>query len=177
MLPQSWGIAHFCLCFQMNWIMTFIMFTHGRFIFKREWETFHGGCQVFEKKEEYLNLKIKSQMPTHRMNIRIIEYSGPALITVHMLKYIYIESFIRCFFLKQLANEGNRSNQKSKIVRIYKCCDKSRLVWREEIVEQSHCFCFLCAQKTDVTWLIMTILTISLLPFLVLNVVVHLMSM
>ncbi len=92
----------------------FIMFTHGRFIFKREWETFYGGCQVFEKKE-YLNLKIKSQMPTHRMNIRIIEYSGPALITVHMLKYIYIESFIRCFFLKQLANEGNRrKKQKSK---------------------------------------------------------------
>ncbi len=26
------------------------------------------------------NLKIESRMPTHRTNIRIIEYSGPALI-------------------------------------------------------------------------------------------------
>ncbi len=31
------------------------------------------------KKEGYSNLKIENRMPTHRTNIRIIEYSGPAL--------------------------------------------------------------------------------------------------
>uniref|UniRef100_A0A8C1YQD2 DNA topoisomerase 1 n=1 Tax=Cyprinus carpio TaxID=7962 RepID=A0A8C1YQD2_CYPCA len=32
-----------------------------------------------EKKKEYLNLKIENRMPTHQTNIRIVEYSGPAL--------------------------------------------------------------------------------------------------
>ncbi len=34
---------------------------------------------VKKKKKGYLNLKIENRMPTHRTNIRIIEYSGPAL--------------------------------------------------------------------------------------------------
>ncbi len=32
-----------------------------------------------KKKKGYSNLKIENRMPTHRTNIQIIEYSGPAL--------------------------------------------------------------------------------------------------
>ncbi len=33
-----------------------------------------------KKKKAYSNLKIENRMPTHRTNIRIIKYSGPALV-------------------------------------------------------------------------------------------------
>ncbi len=36
---------------------------------------------VKKKKNGYLNLKIENRMPTQQTNIRIIEYSGPALLT------------------------------------------------------------------------------------------------
>ncbi len=40
-----------------------------------------GRCSREEKKKKgYSNLKIENRMPTHRTNIRIIEYSGPALV-------------------------------------------------------------------------------------------------
>ncbi len=53
------------------------------------WEPFRGGCQVFKKKKDIQNsnLKIENRMPTHRTNIRIIEYSGPALETGVLNKF------------------------------------------------------------------------------------------
>ncbi len=38
------------------------------------------GVREKKKKKGYSNLKIENRMPTHRTNIRIIEYSGPALV-------------------------------------------------------------------------------------------------
>ncbi len=38
------------------------------------------GMPGVQKKKGYSNLKIENRMPTHRTNIRITEYSGPALL-------------------------------------------------------------------------------------------------
>ncbi len=37
------------------------------------------GVKKINKNKGYLILKIENRMPTHRTNMRIIEYSGPAL--------------------------------------------------------------------------------------------------
>ncbi len=82
-LPHSWGLWHFCLLFQMNWIMTFKTLTHGRFIFKREWELFRRGCQVFEKKQnkkkniQISKLKSNANPPNEYSNNRIF-WSSPS---------------------------------------------------------------------------------------------------
>ncbi len=46
------------------------------------------GMQVLKKnnkKNGYSNLKTENRMPTHQTNIRIIEYSGPALVLTTFL--------------------------------------------------------------------------------------------
>ncbi len=79
--------------------------------------------------------------------------------------------------------QSSKETHACVVVLLWTCVE----IWheREEIVEQSHYFCFLCTQivfsylhklrlNTDVTW---AILTMSLLPFWVLNVSVALRSM
>ncbi len=102
-LSRSWGLRHFYLLFQMNWIM---MFTHGRFIFKREWEVnshlgvlkpppppvLRGMPGVKKKKTRLFEYQTLHLMPTRRTNILISEYSGPALIAlchVNLISWVY----------------------------------------------------------------------------------------
>ncbi len=113
-LSRSWGLRHFYLLFQMNWIMTF---THGRFIFKHEWEVnshlgvlkknrFAGDARCKKKKKRLFEYQNLNWIPTRRTNIWISKYSGPALIAlchVNLISWVYLDldqlssTIIPCF--------------------------------------------------------------------------------
>ncbi len=54
-----------------------------------------------KKRKGYLNLKIENRMPTHRTNIRIIEYSGPVLVIICSFftsRWIFFFNLHYCLF-------------------------------------------------------------------------------